>query len=598
MLYIKRTIGMGDTAFALAAVESLVKQKGDKVCFVTTEGRSEWVKHCTCISEVTSNAGTNTVIDLDNNPADVLIDRCTLMHETLGAIPEDVTLTINIKEDTRWTDHVLFAPFGGGFSATRSLSSDVVEGVLLSLPKVIVLTQEKMVVFEEGEEKEVIDTTEFDVVRLIKSCKRIISVDTGPAHLAALLGKPTTIVFTHVGADSRAGCYGENVTIIEPNDLDCYPCGDFNTVPPCKNTPEFALCANAVSVDQLIHGCGTVPFYIRDKNKIDVLFVVPYVGVGGAETRLRILSNGFTERGITNRVISTLERGGKTADAIGDNYIDRVSYFRDIALLINQLQPKALIFHHDVKTLQAIKYATHKPNVVIWESHTERDDLFHLTTQGKEYITNIVASSKSAIPKQSEDFPVDVIWNSVDVDWFDRAEPINLNLKGKLVGAISRFDDGKRLTRIIDAVSMTNEWSAVFVGDGPTKQEMLYLMDGYNLEDRVKIIPSVLDVAPYYKALDLVILPTESEGGLSNSIIEAMVAGVPTGVTDVSEFSEVFKDGEEIFILPDGGILDIYNVLNTDRKVLKSVAKAGQKKARQLFSKEVMIDKYLELLKL
>lgn len=59
------------------------------------------------------------------------------------------------------------------------------------------------------------------------------------------------------------------------------------------------------------------------------------------------------------------------------------------------------------------------------------------------------------------------------------------------------------------------------------------------------------DVAPFLKAADLFVLPSDAEG-LSNSLLEAMASGLPAVVTNVGAAPELVKSGETGWLIPPG----------------------------------------------
>jgi glycosyltransferase involved in cell wall biosynthesis len=88
--------------------------------------------------------------------------------------------------------------------------------------------------------------------------------------------------------------------------------------------------------------------------------------------------------------------------------------------------------------------------------------------------------------------------------------------------------------------------------------------------------------------------------GLPNSICEGMACGKPILSTDVSDISLFIKDGVNGFIIKENNpesIRDgIVTLLNCSDEYLIKLGKNSEKKARILFNKNIVINKYLELM--
>jgi len=75
------------------------------------------------------------------------------------------------------------------------------------------------------------------------------------------------------------------------------------------------------------------------------------------------------------------------------------------------------------------------------------------------------------------------------------------------------------------------------VGDGPDKKRLLRLIDKENLEDIVQVLPWTDDMASVYGALDLLALPSRSEG-VPLVMLEAMGRGIPVITSKLRELEE------------------------------------------------------------
>ena len=102
------------------------------------------------------------------------------------------------------------------------------------------------------------------------------------------------------------------------------------------------------------------------------------------------------------------------------------------------------------------------------------------------------------------------------------------------VGSLS---DKKDLSTLIRSVSETNipKHIAVYlVGDGPLRERLQQEADSLNIKRSIHFAGRVTfdEVRHYLAAADLFVLPSETEG-LSNALLEAMMAGLPCVVSDI-----------------------------------------------------------------
>ncbi|MDX6770455.1 MAG: glycosyltransferase family 4 protein [Elusimicrobiota bacterium] len=141
--------------------------------------------------------------------------------------------------------------------------------------------------------------------------------------------------------------------------------------------------------------------------------------------------------------------------------------------------------------------------------------------------------------------PVEVLPNGVDTRRFVPADAMRKRLVRASLGLpadapiflyTGRFSPEKRLAWFAGLWAEATEGTgAVFVlagggGDAPAASP------------RVVLLPAVEDSAPLYAAADVFVLPSASEG-LSNSLLEAMSAGLPALASAVGGTAQTVEDG-------------------------------------------------------
>lgn len=270
-LRVKRTIGLGDTIFALAAVHAF-KQEHPELN-VLFEARSDLRVFVEMSVDVTSAVVDGPVpntdfVDLDQAPVGSQQCRYELMAEMLSATARGLSVPWRIPKHVQAKvrrdypvikETVVFTPWCGGFAPTRSIPDEVAREFIDQCPHTLILRHvEEKPGFEQVPNNICgLRFGEIYLAALLKQAKAVVSVDSGPAYLAISLGTPTVVAFTHIAASARLGeadLKRATIEVWEPT-LDCVPCGDFADPanPPCdKAGVPRGACAKTLTADDLL----------------------------------------------------------------------------------------------------------------------------------------------------------------------------------------------------------------------------------------------------------------------------------------------------------------------------------------------------------
>lgn len=90
----------------------------------------------------------------------------------------------------------------------------------------------------------------------------------------------------------------------------------------------------------------------------------------------------------------------------------------------------------------------------------------------------------------------------------------------------------------------------LIVGDGILRHEIEAEVKNRGLSDRVRMTGMVNPVAAILKAIDVVVLPSLSNEGLPNSVMEAMAAGLPVVATSTGGTGELVLNGLTGYLVP------------------------------------------------
>lgn len=183
--------------------------------------------------------------------------------------------------------------------------------------------------------------------------------------------------------------------------------------------------------------------------------------------------------------------------------------------------------------------------------------------------------------RSNTDIPMDAVW----------------------IGTIANHYPTKGLDILLRALTNVPA-QTVIVGDGPERQKLEALKGELHLDDRVHFAGFLSDASQYLPAFDLFVLASRKEG-LSYTLLEAKLHGIPIVATDVGGVSSIVQNKKTGTLVEKENILALAEalsnaVLHMDQA--RQMAEAGMHDAEaERFSKKRMIEDttalYRELLR-
>jgi len=113
-------------------------------------------------------------------------------------------------------------------------------------------------------------------------------------------------------------------------------------------------------------------------------------------------------------------------------------------------------------------------------------------------------------------------------------------------------------------------------------------------KDHIKLLGNQKAVESVINVFDVGVLATFYEG-FSNVIMEYMALGKPVVVTDTGGNPEIVDDGKTGYLIPKSDPVQLANKIRhllTNQEVAAAMAEAGQRRIREYFSLEKMVEKY------
>lgn len=205
---------------------------------------------------------------------------------------------------------------------------------------------------------------------------------------------------------------------------------------------------------------------------------------------------------------------------------------------------------------------------------------------------------------------IGVIHNGVETRRFRSDASVRRRLRGELgiseeefcIGCVGRLNRIKDYPTMLRAAEVFNRscasWRLLIVGAG-TELSALQEFAGARpaLRGRVQFLGPSDRVPELLNAMDAYVLPSICEG-ISNSLLEAMAAGLPVIASDTGGNPEVVVDGESGLLFPVGdfqGLADRLVVLCGRRELRDRLARGGLRRVEERFSLDSMVASYEEM---
>lgn len=216
----------------------------------------------------------------------------------------------------------------------------------------------------------------------------------------------------------------------------------------------------------------------------------------------------------------------------------------------------------------------------------------------------IVANSSGlkALSEKADPFPVHIIPNGVDTEYFKPKPHKNSSFRFLFVG---RFQAQKNLFFLLQqtdqlAGNINVPFEVHLVGDGPQRKDLLSYVNSLRIKDRVRWHGwrGRENIRVHYQKADCLLNPSLWEG-LPNVLLEGMACGLPVIASKVIGNEEVVKMGETgfLFDLNKPEIFQNYLLTILERPELaKQLGANGRKLVEKEFSWNMVAEDYLKLL--
>lgn len=301
---------------------------------------------------------------------------------------------------------------------------------------------------------------------------------------------------------------------------------------------------------------------------INVAYIIPSLNIGGSEMKVIELAKGLDKKKFNPIIITITETGILEDYALNNNVpvfsVNKKNKF-DI-FVVRRI--KKLLKNNNIHIIQTFTStgklwgrlsAGRKQKVISTEESLFRNTLFDrflekfFSRKTDLIICNSISTLESALnATKINSSKYKVIYNGIDLSRFKVRNTTNVPIK---FITVARLDKRKGIDLLVEALRLVSEsgynYSIDIVGSGPEEENIINLINNYNLNNNIKLIGFRSDIPDLLQKSDVFILPSREEG-FGNAVIEAFASKVPVIVSDAGGLKEVVTNEENGLVFESG----------------------------------------------
>ncbi|WP_168502178.1 glycosyltransferase [Anabaena sp. UHCC 0187] len=328
----------------------------------------------------------------------------------------------------------------------------------------------------------------------------------------------------------------------------------------------------------------------KEKNKLKILFALPFVITGGADTILLQIAKYFSENDFDISVMTTIKTD---ANKFGDNtpkyqeitqeiyhlydFLDSQEKWKDFVYYYLESRQIDILFivgsayFYDLlpeikKDFPHIKIVDQLFNeyghIANNRKHAELIDMNILATQIiQDILLQEYQESKSKTRVIVHGVDTQKEFNSININ---QQLIRNIIPEGKfIVSYMGRFSEEKcplKFVEIVDKLRDNKDIYFLLLGNGPEYDSVKFKIDKLGLQDKIYVPGFVDDNKPFLKATDLLIIPSSIEG-IPIILLEGLSLGVPVIASRIGGIPDIITDSYNGFLCDPNNTDDFVNTI-------------------------------------
>jgi glycosyltransferase involved in cell wall biosynthesis len=451
-----------------------------------------------------------------------------------------------------------------------------------------------------------------ELLDVIATSRLVVAGENRVLDLALLLQRPVIGLFSRGSAHRRLGVGNlwEGLTPGCPG----YPCGD--TV--CCEGPGVGVfqCADDITPHHLAQAKpSNGPSVTVRQPATDILAVLPFLSAGGGERSTLAALRGIQSAHPSTRLAAVVCGGNSSEGHFRPLFSDLLQadlsgrseqVAGKLSHLLLALQPRSILFYNNGAVVLALMGMAWRPERCAFVVHTvmARDEYALLNDPLADSIVShvIAVSERTADHIRSNGYrlapKVRAIRNATEPLVRGGGDSIRQKLRiaedAFVVGYLGRMDEAKGVGAVIQA-SHDRSRGVIYlmVGWGDLYQKAVR-----SAHAGLLVAPATPYVAPWLSTMDLLVLPTHTEGGTPYVLMEALSVGTPVAITPVADVPSLFRHKESILTIDTtpASVASAVRWAVAHREELTQIAARGGEIVRRELSIERMAEAYYEVL--
>jgi len=357
---------------------------------------------------------------------------------------------------------------------------------------------------------------------------------------------------------------------------------------------------------------------------IRVLLVIPTLDASGAEKQFALLASRLPRNRFEPHVVA-LTRGGPYERLIRDAGVpitvlgkrfkaDPVAWTR-LRRIVRRLQPDVIhTWLFAANAYGRLVASDDGPPVIVsercvdsWKSGWQLWFDRKLEARTATLVGNSESVSEFYRQQGIAAEKIVTIPNGIDMPVVDRSRrdallaELGVPADARIVATIGRLAKQKRVDVLVWAMQLLRQLSPnvfhLVIGDGPERSRLERLAEHFTCHDVTRFLGHRNDVAKLMSCIDILWLASDFEGQ-SNSVMEAMAAGLPVIASDIPANRELITNGEHGFLVRPGdsvAFAQYADRLLAEPELAKRLGEAARRKIIEEHSVEAMVEAYASL---